>query len=61
FINPKEFMFEYEINIYGDKVSIVSLNPNELMGMIIESPIYAKTQRAIFNLAWLGATSFIAR
>ncbi|MBN2086803.1 hypothetical protein JW758_00480 [Candidatus Peregrinibacteria bacterium] len=61
FINPKEFLFEYEINIYGNKVSLVSLNPNELMGMIIESPIYAKTQRSIFNLAWLGATSFIAR
>ena len=61
FINPKEFMFDYEINIYGDRVSLVSLNPDELMGMIIESPLYAKTQRAIFNLAWLGATSFVAR
>lgn len=61
FINPKQFMFEYEINIYGDRVGIFSLNPDELIGMIIESPIYAKTQRAIFNLAWLGATSFVAR
>ena len=61
FINPKEFMFEYEINIYGNRVSLVSLNKEELMGMIIESPLYAKTQRAIFNLAWLGATSFVAR
>lgn len=61
FVNPKEFQFEYEINIYGNKVSLVSLNPNELMGMIIESPLYAKTQRAVFNLAWLGATSFVAR
>jgi len=61
FINPKEFMFDYEINIYGNKVSLVSLNPDELMGMIIESPLYAKTQRSIFNLAWLGATSFVAR
>lgn len=61
FVNPKEFMFEYEINIYGDRVSIVSLNPDELMGMIIESPVYAKTQRAVFNLAWLGATSFVAK
>lgn len=61
FVNRKQFMFEYEINIYGDKVAIVSLNPNELIGLIIESPIYAKTQRAIFNLAWLGATSFVAK
>jgi len=61
FINPKQFMFEYEINIYNDKVSIVSLNPDELMGLIIKSSIYAKTQRGIFNLAWLGATSFVAK
>lgn len=61
FVNPKQFLFEYEINIYGDKVSIVSLNPDELIGLIIESPIYAKTQRGIFNLAWLGATSFVAK
>lgn len=61
FINPEEYLFEYEINIYGDRVSIVSLNPKELIGLTIESPVYAKTQRAIFNLAWLGATSFVAR
>ena len=61
FVNPKQFMFEYEINIYGNKVSLVSLNPDELFGMIIESPTYANTQKAIFNLAWLGATSFIAK
>ena len=61
FINPEQFQFEYEINIYDDKVSLVSLNPNELIGLIIESPVYAKTQKAIFNLAWLGATSFIAK
>lgn len=61
YVNHKEFMFEYEIDIYENKVAIISLNPKELMGIIIESPIFAKTQRAIFNLAWLGATSFVAR
>ena len=61
FVNPKEFMFEYETNIYGNRVSMISLNPDELIGMIIESPVYAKTQRSVFNLAWLGATSFVAR
>ena len=53
FVNPEEFMFEYETNIYGDRVSMISLNPDEPIGMIIESPV--------FNLAWLGATSFVAR
>jgi len=61
FINPEEFMFEYEIDIYDDKVSIISLNPDEMIGMIIQSKVYADTQKAIFNLAWLGATSFVAR
>lgn len=61
FINQREFMFEYEINIYNDKVAIISLNPDESIGLIIESPIYARTQRSVFNLAWLGATSFVAK
>lgn len=61
FVNQKQFPFEYEINIYGNKVSIISLNPEEMIGLIIESSIYANTERAIFNLAWLGATSFVAK
>jgi sugar-specific transcriptional regulator TrmB len=61
FINPKQFPFEYEINIYDNKVAIISLNPEEMIGLIIESNIYANTERAIFNLAWLGATSFVAK
>jgi HTH-type transcriptional regulator, sugar sensing transcriptional regulator len=60
FVNPKEFWFENEILIYDNKVAVISLNKEELIGMIFESPVYAKSQRAIFNLAWLGASSFIA-
>ena len=61
FVNPDQFPFQYEINIYGNRVSVLSLNPNEMIGMIIESRVYADTQRAIFQLAWLGATSFVAK
>jgi len=61
FVNPRQFHFEYEITIYGDKVAVLSLNPEERMGLIIESRIYAHTQRAVFQLAWLGATSFVAK
>ena len=61
FVNQKQFFFEYEINIFENKVSIVSLNPNEVVGFIIESQVYARTQKAIFNLAWLGATNFVAQ
>lgn len=61
FINSNEYPFEYEMNIYDHFVSVISLSKEELIGMIFESPLYAKTQRSIFNLAWLGATSFVAR
>ncbi|MCX6807240.1 MAG: hypothetical protein NTZ80_00300 [Patescibacteria group bacterium] len=60
FVNPKEFWFEHEITIYDDKVAVISLDREELIGMIFESPVYARSQKAIFNLAWLGASSFIA-
>lgn len=60
YVNPKEFWFENEIIIYDNKVAVISLNKDELIGMIFESPVYAMSQRAIFNLAWLGASSFIA-
>ncbi len=61
FVNPKEFPFENDIVIYENKVAIVSLNPKELIGVVIESPVYAKTEKAIFGLAWLGATAFVAK
>lgn len=41
-----------EINIYGNKVSMISLDPNELVAVIIESPSLAHNQRVIFNLLW---------
>ncbi len=59
YVNPKEFWFEHEITIYDNKVAVISLNPEELIGMIFESPVYARSQRAIFNLAWLGASNKI--
>lgn len=46
------FAFANEINIYDDKISIVSFGKNEVVGMIIESPEIANTQRAIFMMAW---------
>lgn len=61
FVNPKEFNFENQICIYDNTVAIMSLNPNELMGMVVESGVYARTERAVYNLAWLGATAFVAQ
>lgn len=50
-IPPDKFNFTNEINIYDDKVSIISFK-NELIGMIIESTEIANSQRAIFEMCW---------
>lgn len=50
-----EIIFANEINIYDDKVSIISFGKDELIGMIIESKEIANTQRAIFKMAWAFA------
>lgn len=49
-----KFPFTNEIDIYGNKVAIMSMQ-GELLAVIIESESIAKTQRMIFELAWLGA------
>lgn len=50
---PKDVpKFANEINIYNDKVSIVSLAKNELLGLVIESHEIAKTHKSIFEMAW---------
>jgi len=49
---PKDkYAFTNEINIYDDKVAIISFT-DELIGMIIESKEIANTQRAIFTMTW---------
>jgi len=49
-----KFVFGNEINIYGDKVMIMSLK-GELIAVVIESEVTSQTMRSIFELAWLGA------
>lgn len=56
-VPPGEFSFANEINIYDDKVAIISFGKDELLGMIIESREIADTQRAIFTMAWEFAKS----
>lgn len=48
--------FSNEINIYDNKMSIVSLSKNEVLGIIIESDSIATTQKSIFEVSWLAAT-----
>jgi sugar-specific transcriptional regulator TrmB len=54
---PKEkFPFSNEINIFGNKVMIASFK--DQMGVIIESADVARTWKAVFELAWMGAKEF---
>lgn len=46
-----QFDFSNEINIYDNKVAIISFK-DELVGMIIESNEISNSQRAIFNMCW---------
>lgn len=56
-IPSDQFDFTNEINIYDDKVAIISFK-DELIGMIIESIEIANSQRAIFNMSWQFAEMF---
>ncbi|MFH1533734.1 MAG: helix-turn-helix domain-containing protein [Nitrospirota bacterium] len=60
-VDPVKFVFKNAQYIYDNKVSMLSFDRNEMMGVIIESSNNAETNRAIFDLAWLGATSFVAK
>lgn len=52
---PKDkYPLETEMEIYGDKIALFGLK-EYLMGVIIEHPAIAQTQREIFELAWEAA------
>lgn len=50
FIPDSEYKFENEINIYDDKVSIIS--PRDEIGVIIQNKAIADSQRALFYMAF---------
>lgn len=51
YLIPKDkFFFENEINIYDDKMSIISHKDN--VGVIVQNQAIADTQRAVFNFAF---------
>lgn len=60
-VSKDQFPFQNEVLIFGNTVGIVSLNPDELLGLLVESPTFARTMKAVFDLAWLGATAFVAK
>ncbi|MBI5411717.1 hypothetical protein HZA43_00910 [Candidatus Peregrinibacteria bacterium] len=60
-VNKAQFLFQNEIAIYGNKVAVMSLNREELIGLMVESTTFAQSMKAVFDLAWLGATAFVAK
>jgi hypothetical protein len=54
-LDPKQFTAGVEINIYGNKVSAVSVVENELVGIIIESTVLALAQKQLFEILWSSA------
>ena len=60
-ISQDEFHFDSEITIFAGFVAIINLNQKNPVGVIIENPEIFRTQKTIFDLAWLGATSFISQ
>ena len=52
-VSEGRFNLKNEINIYANKVIIITYKP-EPFGILIESKEVADTQRAIFEMAWRG-------
>lgn len=57
-VPPNRFPLHTEMNIYGNKINMLAEKGAE-GGVIIEHPELAQTQREIFELAWLGAETFM--
>lgn len=53
-LSEQDFPVDVEINIYANKVAVATYGA-EMFGMLIESYEYARSQKAIFELAWRGA------
>ena len=60
-ISPQEFSLDAEITIFAGSIAIFHLHQKNPMGVLIENAELYRTQKAIFDLAWLGATSFITQ
>ncbi len=50
-VSEQKFPLDNEINIYANKVIIITYKP-EPFGILIESKAVANTQRTIFEMAW---------
>lgn len=51
FFDSKKYKFHIEIDVYADKVALISLD-KERSGVIIENKSLAESFRSLFNLLW---------
>ena len=49
---PKSFKINTHAQIYSNKVAIITLNQEELVGVVIENKDIVETQRSLFELLW---------
>lgn len=49
---PASGMFENEMNIYNDKVSIIHLDKGSEYGVVIQDPQIAEMHRSMFDIMW---------
>jgi len=58
-VSPRQFFFESEISIFAGAIAIFNFHEKNPLGILVENSQLFKTQKAIFDLAWLGATGFV--
>lgn len=51
-LSKQLFTQDVEINIYGDKVAMISFVENELVGVILESKVFAAGHKQLFEILW---------
>lgn len=57
-VPKKDFPFQHEFIIYGDKVAFIDFKKGgSLIGIVIHHPATAQTVHAMWHLAWKGAQS----
>ncbi len=57
-VPQEKFRATCELNIIGNKVIIIDVNPTEKLGAIIESKEIAETLKNLFELAWERAKEY---
>lgn len=54
-VDGKRFPLPAEIDIYDDKITMLSFEQNEFVGLIVQNESFAQTLRSIFKLAYQAA------